>query len=504
MRPGIFTVCRHDPAGVVRLAERMQPSVVKAFNHVTSGPWWADIAKAAPAAMRILVPAWITDNLDLSSPEADAESVAAYVDGNPGVPRRTITKNEVRYCTDSRALWDLFVDYLCRYLRRAHALGLDSVVGQINSGHPFVSLIDDVDQWQWLAPVEAEMSGGDAWGLHEYWNESGPDENWPWTAGRHMRCPTKHRIVIDEIGFDYSVGRPPGHYDPRGWNGRLDPDVYVGQLVRYHQMLADPRVVGTCVFLFDYEDRQWHSFDCMPLQDRVLARIGDCEVTDPSMRLPARLAHPVPGAPITVRFGARNQYTSFHLGLDFSAVQGTPVLAAAEGVVDKVLDLGDKSYGRYVTINHGWGFTLYAHLSAFSVAKGDRVGVGQRIGLSGNTGYSFGGHVHFEVQALTQQANQGRVDPYPLIFGGVNVDPIAEAVGAAAQQHVIPLNPATAFEKAGALRGYLPASKEFDTVVSGVPYRAQVYRAPNQRDKQFVVYARVGDWGNLIWAERAN
>jgi hypothetical protein len=422
MIPGVFTVCRHDPSGIIRFVERTQASVVKAFSHVTSGPWWADVAKAAPSTMRIVVPAWVTDNASLANPEADADSVAAYMDTNPGVPRCAITKNEVRYCSDSRDLWNIWVDYLCRYLRRAHQRGIDSVVGEINSGHPYVSLIDDVDQWQCLAPVEAEMQIGDAWGLHEYWNEAGPDAWWPWTAGRHTRCPTAHRIVIDECGMDYSVGRPAGAYDPRGWNGRLGADAYVGQLVRYHQMLTDPRVVGTAVFLFDYEDRQWFSFDCMPLQERILARLGEFGMTDSAMRMPARLEHPIPGATITAPFGERNQYTQFHLGLDFSAVQGTPVRAAAAGTVDRVIDLGSASYGRYVRLKHGWGFTLYAHLSEFRCAKGDTVHAGQVIGLSGNTGYSFGGHLHYEVQPLDCHTNSGRVDPYPLLFGGADTE----------------------------------------------------------------------------------
>jgi hypothetical protein len=66
------------------------------------------------------------------------------------------------------------------------------------------------------------------------------------------------------------------------------------------------------------------------------------------------------------------------------------------------------------------------------------------------------------------------------------------------------LNEAAAFEKAGAALGRLPASTEFDTEVSGVVYRAQVYRDPAKRDRQFIVYCIVNQWGNLFWTERAN
>ena len=56
-------------------------------------------------------------------------------------------------------------------------------------------------------------------------------------------------------------------------------------------------------------------------------------------------------------------------------------------------------YGNVIEINHGKGFvTLYAHLSAILVGKCDNVGAGQVIGSAGNTGNSFGTHLHFEIR----------------------------------------------------------------------------------------------------------
>ena len=66
-------------------------------------------------------------------------------------------------------------------------------------------------------------------------------------------------------------------------------------------------------------------------------------------------------------------------------------------------------YGNYTCIDHGGGIsTCYAHQSAFQVSVGQQVSQGQVIGLSGNTGFSTGPHMHFEVRingAVTQPLN---------------------------------------------------------------------------------------------------
>lgn len=77
--------------------------------------------------------------------------------------------------------------------------------------------------------------------------------------------------------------------------------------------------------------------------------------------------------------------------------EGDTVVAAASGVVTRVENLGNRSYGRWIEISHGGGWTTrYAHLSAQSVARGQRVARGQKIGNVGNTGGSTGAHLHYE------------------------------------------------------------------------------------------------------------
>ncbi|MCK4349521.1 MAG: M23 family metallopeptidase [Candidatus Krumholzibacteria bacterium] len=96
---------------------------------------------------------------------------------------------------------------------------------------------------------------------------------------------------------------------------------------------------------------------------------------------------------------------NYHPGIDIAVPRGTPVRAAAAGYV---LESGwDDMYGYYVMIEHGYGIkTLYAHNDRLAVMKGERIGRGQTIGYSGNTGKSTAPHVHFEVIQ-----NNNYVDP---------------------------------------------------------------------------------------------
>lgn len=85
--------------------------------------------------------------------------------------------------------------------------------------------------------------------------------------------------------------------------------------------------------------------------------------------------------------------------IDFNRANdaGDPVKASAPGTVDVVANLGSTSYGKYVRINHGGGYTTYyAHLSGFNTSVGATVGYGTTIGYVGSTGNSSGAHLHYE------------------------------------------------------------------------------------------------------------
>jgi len=89
--------------------------------------------------------------------------------------------------------------------------------------------------------------------------------------------------------------------------------------------------------------------------------------------------------------------TKFHAGLDFTAPQGTPIYATADGVV-KEADYNAGGYGNHVIINHGYGYeTLYGHMVRIKVKNGQKINRGEVIGFVGSTGKSTGPHCHYEV-----------------------------------------------------------------------------------------------------------
>jgi len=96
-----------------------------------------------------------------------------------------------------------------------------------------------------------------------------------------------------------------------------------------------------------------------------------------------------------------------HKGIDISAPSGTPVVAAADGVV--TFAGRESEYGRLVCIDHGHGFlTMYGHLKELNVQAGDKVGKGQVIGTVGLSGNSTGPHLHYEVRIHGNPVNPSR------------------------------------------------------------------------------------------------
>lgn len=110
---------------------------------------------------------------------------------------------------------------------------------------------------------------------------------------------------------------------------------------------------------------------------------------------------PVAAAFNSSSFGWRidpfNGHKAFHEGLDFTANTGTPIYAAAGGIVSTAEQTPD--YGKLVKIDHGSGLeTRYAHASKLYVRAGERVEKGQKIAEVGSTGRSTGPHLHYEIR----------------------------------------------------------------------------------------------------------
>lgn len=118
-----------------------------------------------------------------------------------------------------------------------------------------------------------------------------------------------------------------------------------------------------------------------------------------------QFTNPCPAGYVSSTFGYRDFDSSFHKGLDLAAPEGTPTYAAADGVV--LIAGWSDSAGNWIVIDHGNGFVgKYMHHSGLLVSAGQTVTKGQPIGLVGNTGNSFGAHLHFQLEL-----NGAPVDP---------------------------------------------------------------------------------------------
>lgn len=125
---------------------------------------------------------------------------------------------------------------------------------------------------------------------------------------------------------------------------------------------------------------------------------------------------PVPACTLlTSRFGYRIHpilgYERFHAGIDIGAKAGDTI-AASDGGTVAVAEYSD-SYGNYVLINHGNGYTtLYAHMCSIAVEAGQTVEQGETLGYVGSTGWSTGPHCHFEIRY-----NEEKTDPEAYFTG---------------------------------------------------------------------------------------
>lgn len=149
------------------------------------------------------------------------------------------------------------------------------------------------------------------------------------------------------------------------------------------------------------------SAQLMALNDQAETRADYLSAVESQLldtRAAARLVpsgKPLEGSFIGSGYGWRSDpftgQSAMHQGLDFAAATGTPILAAASGIV---ISAGPRSgYGNMVEIDHGNGVrTRYAHASKLLVREGEVVEKSQQIAEVGSTGHSTGPHLHFEVR----------------------------------------------------------------------------------------------------------
>jgi hypothetical protein len=122
-----------------------------------------------------------------------------------------------------------------------------------------------------------------------------------------------------------------------------------------------------------------------------------------------KLVQPVPkGSKVSAGWGHNKgaHKGRGHKGIDYAVAPGTPIMAAADGKVTRAggnskntYGSNDRSFGLNVRVDHGNGYvTIYAHLSSTQVAVGTEVKAGNVIAKSGNSGYSTGPHLHFQLE----------------------------------------------------------------------------------------------------------
>ncbi|GAB1471448.1 hypothetical protein MASR2M66_23260 [Chloroflexota bacterium] len=174
--------------------------------------------------------------------------------------------------------------------------------------------------------------------------------------------------------------------------------------------LTDPKVdPGTVVFIPDgsRELRNW-SADLQTAARGVNTGTGGSNATNACGGGPVGTGL---GWPADDHSLSGNAYGPGHLGIDISAPEGSNVYAAGTGVVTMAAGGWNYGYGNVVQIDHGNGYvTVYAHLSTIYVSQCQSIGQGAVIGLSGNTGNSFGAHLHFEIRV-----GGSNINPYDIV-----------------------------------------------------------------------------------------
>lgn len=340
--------------------------------------------------------------------------------------------------------------------------GYKACIGNEGVGHPSMQHPNGKVDWSLYKDWEGVIQKtGSILGLHEYWRgEIGPrmnvkpeDEarNMYWYAWRFMQCPFDVPIAITEYGIDQKVDAPMGT-PSKGWLGTVDEQTYANQLLEgVTKATEDKRFCGAMIFTSDYASDEWASYDT----DRAREQIIQAGRTAPKVvwynsgsGAKPPVVVPVPPTtqpPVSLNVGlplpAKSYYITdhfdldsgeIHQGIDLGALQGTPILAIADGEVAYVGDHRQEDpppprggYGLYIRVWHPQlrMHAFYAHLSEQGVQAGQRVALGQILGKTGNTGNSTGPHLHFEARAADAGGTyltktpfpNGRVDPETML-----------------------------------------------------------------------------------------
>lgn len=171
--------------------------------------------------------------------------------------------------------------------------------------------------------------------------------------------------------------------------------------------------------LWAYNHAEWYIDEVLSVAATYKAGTNGNSTVSLASALQSTFIKPTYGR-FTSKFGWRDigAGQEFHKGVDLANVSGTDVVASAAGTVTHSQNMG--GYGNVVILKHTLNgkeyATVYAHLSALGVSVGQQVTQGQSVGKMGNTGRSFGSHLHFEIHIGEWNGSRSNaVDPAPYI-----------------------------------------------------------------------------------------
>lgn len=254
----------------------------------------------------------------------------------------------------------------------------------------------------------------------------------------------KHNVVRGESS---AGAQGPMQFMPATWarygvdgdgDGKADPynitdSIYAAAnyLVASGVATGDEASVKKAIFAYNHAD--WYVNDILVWAQQYGAGHVVGSAVEPGEACPAANAAssggssggwilPVAHASYTSCFCER--WGTMHSGIDLAAPQGTPILAAADGVV---VEAGPASgFGLWVVIQHPQAnnyYTVYGHMYVMNVSAGQQVKAGQQIAEVGSNGQSTGPHLHLEVQT-GPAVTQGKIDPAPFLTEhGVTLPP---------------------------------------------------------------------------------
>ena len=218
---------------------------------------------------------------------------------------------------------------------------------------------------------------------------------------------TRHALLFTAIAASMAVP-VRAQSDTTGYGGPDGPDIYDELGTEEEDASIEIGRAATAVGLvWDVNDSlsriPGYDMYCHWNTDAIFDRVNTSRFVHDTLRLQLcsdgdNHAMPCDGH-VTSPFGPRKG--RMHYGLDLKLRTGDPVVCAFPGMVR--ISKYNRSFGNVVVVRHHNGLeTLYAHLSERKVEPGQIIEAGDTLGLGGNTGRSYGSHLHFEVRFLDQ------------------------------------------------------------------------------------------------------